>query len=170
MRLRTGRLLAWLWVGMLVIPLVTLARSASGGPGSRLSLFDDKIQRLTYQLRGLEAQVNAAVTSGTPQVQARAAWASNLRDVRAALAQLQTEVMGFQGRNRTANLAIRIKVADGLQAALSNVGRAIDGFALARDAASAKAALPGISAALNGLIGRTADVPDCCLLTCCAIR
>ena len=174
MRLRSRSVLAWLWVGMLVIPLATFVSSASGAQHRRLNLFDDKIQRLTYQLRVLENEVNAAAARGAPQV-AGGAWAARycanqLRDVRAALAQLQTDVTAFQGRNRTANLAVGLRVADGLQAALTSVGRAIDGFALARDAVAAKTALPGISMALNGFIGKTADVPDCCLLTCCAIR
>ena len=169
MRLRSRSLLAWLWVGMLVIPLATLVSSASGAQHRRLTIFDIHIESLSAQLRALEAKVNALVTSGTPQVQARAAWASNLRDVRAAFAQLQTEVTKFQTRNRAANLAVGVQVADGLQTAVGALGRAIDGFS-PTDAAGAKTALAAISAAYNGVLSKLADVPDCCLLTCCAIR
>jgi len=174
MRPRIGTMFAWLWLGMLVIPLGTLVSSAGGAAPSRLNLFDNTIQRLTSQIRALEAQVNAAPTSGAPQVPGLA-WPprscpTHSRAVRATPGQLQTEVTAFLSRNRTANLTVGVKVADGLQAALTSVGRTIDGFAQARDSAAAKAALPGLSVALNGFIGKTADVPDCCLLTCCAIR
>jgi hypothetical protein len=171
MRLRSRNLLPWLWLGVVVsLGMLASPASAASHRDRRLTIFDIHIESLRYQLRALETRVNAAATSGTPQVQARAAWASNLRDVRAAFAQLQTEVTKFQTRNRTANLAIGLKVTEGLQAALSRLGQAIEGFALAADAAKAKTALAGISTGLNGFINSTADVPDCCLLTCCAIR
>lgn len=170
MRPRIGRMFAWLWVGMFVIALATLVSSASGAQHRRLTIFDIHIESLSYQLRALEAKVNASVTSGARQDIGKEAWAKNLRDVRAAFAQLQTEVTNFETRNRTANLAVGIKVAAGLQAGMSALRRAIDGFAQASDLASARTALAGISAAYNGLLSKTADVPDCCLLTCCAIR
>ena len=141
-----------------------LTTSPMGGqaPANSFGIMDSHIRAMKQQVWTLEAVLNQPGKSGVVQ--------ATLRDLQTAVAQLKWEITNFQTRNRNANLAQGIKVSNDLQFRVMGLERAIGRFAQAADTASARVGLSEISTALSGVIKTRMDVPDCCLLTCCAIR